>query len=82
MNVVHAATTTKNPLNVWQIREAFLDYAKYNPWYSQVSTPWAYPVSSPRLFRIGVNITETLPLSLMELYANAVGDQKLKKSAT
>ena len=57
-------------------------YTAYNPWYGQVSTPWAYPIASPKNFRLGIYITETIPLSIMETYASIVGDQKLKKQAT
>ena len=37
---------------------------------------------SPQLFKIGVNLTETLPLSMVEAFASSIGDHKMKKSAT
>lgn len=79
LNVVHSATTTKNAISVWRIRNLFLEYAQYNPWYAQVSKPWAYPVYSLNLFKFGITVTETIPLVLTEAYAGAIGDHKLKK---
>lgn len=39
-------------------------------------------MQSPQLFKIGVNLTETLPLSMIEAFASSIGDHKMKKSAT
>jgi len=79
LNVVHSATTTKNPAYVHAIRDHFMHYAQYNPWFSQVSKPYAFPVGNFNLFKLGINISETIPLMLMEARASALGDHKLKK---
>lgn len=33
-NIVHLATSSKNPLSVWEIRQAMMKYARYYPFYS------------------------------------------------
>ena len=35
LNVVHSATTTKNPISIKVIRGYLMNYVKYYPWYSQ-----------------------------------------------
>ena len=35
LNVVHSATTTKNPATILTLRNYLMDYVKYYPWYSQ-----------------------------------------------
>ena len=35
LNVVHSATTTKNPVSIEVLRGYLMDYVKYYPWYSQ-----------------------------------------------
>lgn len=79
LNVVHSATTSKNPITFWQLRQLYMAYARYNPYYGHVNKPWAYPVASPKLFRLGINLSETIPTNMMEMYANATGDHKMKK---
>ena len=37
INVVHAATTTKNPVRVIEIREHMVKYAELYPWYQQMA---------------------------------------------
>lgn len=77
--MIHSATTTKNPYKVMPIRDKLLETARYYPWYSQISQPWAWPVSSPTMFKVGINITETLPLNMIDLYANITQNPKLQK---
>ena len=44
LNVIHSATTTRNPISVYKIRDHILNYSKYTPWYGRVAYPWAYPI--------------------------------------
>ena len=47
INVVHAATTTKNPINILELRDRIVGYTRNTPWYGQISTPFAIPIPSP-----------------------------------
>ena len=78
INIVHAATTTKNPMTANGVRDAVIKYAKYYPWYQQVSQPWAYAIPNMSVFSLLIGITEQFPLKMMQLYANASGDKKMK----
>ena len=79
--MVHACTTTKNPITVWEIQKLMTDYANYYPFYMQVSKPWAYPVSNPAAFRLAINATETIPLNMLNFYANISNNAKLAKQS-
>ena len=81
INIVHSATTTKNPVTAWGVRTGCINYARYYPWYQQVSQPWAYPIPQMSLFSLAITLSERVPLKMMELYATASGDKKLKKDA-
>jgi len=79
INVVHAATTTKNPISAARVRDIVVNYCRFNPWYQQVAQPWAEPIASTSLFTLGIALTERLPLRMMQMYASATGDKKMRK---
>ena len=79
LNVVHAATTTKNPVKVSVIREYLMEYVKYYPWYSQQRVPWAWPIGNKTAFRVGITLTEHLPLRLIEMYGRLSGNRSMEK---
>ena len=65
INIVHSATTTKNPITAWGVRNACLKYSRYYPWYQKVGQPWAYPIPQMSLFTLVIYLTEQLPLQMM-----------------
>jgi len=79
LNVIHSATTTRRPLTVPEVRVHILKYSKYTPWYQNLSRVWAYPIPSTKAWKFAVGVTETLPLTVGKLYANASGNEKLAK---
>jgi hypothetical protein len=79
LNVVHSATTTKNPITLPQVRNAILKYSKYTPWYQNLARVWAYPIPSTRVWKLLVHTTETLPLAMAKLYASVSSNKKLAK---
>lgn len=58
INIVHSATTTKNPITAWSVRSACLKYSRYYPWYQKVGQPWAYPIARKSLFTLFIYFTE------------------------
>lgn len=64
LNVVHVATTTRNPLLIKTVRGQILEYSKYYPWYSRVAPVWAHPIPREQMWKFLLNLTETLPIRL------------------
>jgi len=79
LNIIHSATTTKNPISILEVRDTTLKYSKYTPWYQNLARVWSTTIAKPQAWRLAVAVTETLPIALALLYANASGNEKLAK---
>ena len=77
--MVHATTTTKNPLKIKQMHDIVFDYIRYNPFLMATSRdvePHFRPVGDLRVWKTLMYITQELPLQLNYLYQKARSDER------
>ena len=76
LNVVHATTSTKNPLKVVEVEGYIWDFVKYNPFLTMIKEPWHMPISNLSMWKFLMYTTKELPLNMMLMYSRMKGDEK------
>ena len=81
LNVMHAATSQKNPLGFEEFGKYSTALARYNPYHRQFSKPFYVISEDHNTFLYYTYTRETIPTKLVETFARISGQTKLMKKA-
>jgi hypothetical protein len=46
LNIIHSATSSRNPIKILEIRDTILKYTKYTPWYQNMARVWVTTIDN------------------------------------
>ena len=75
LNIMHAATSQKNPLNFHDFGKGCVAHAKYNPYYRQFSDPHFVISQNHNMWQYMNFTREILPTKLAQTFARVTGNK-------